>query len=99
MDVTFIKISNFEFRPRLVLTYFWGWFESLFSSNFDYSFILMFPMGETMNKGDYLDCYTCHYSGLHPNVKFKTIFKINMIKILFIHVFINFNRNHHEKFG
>jgi hypothetical protein len=45
MDVTFIKISNFGFRPRLVPTYFWGWFESLFSSNFDYSFILMFPMG------------------------------------------------------
>jgi hypothetical protein len=41
--------KNFQFW--LVPTYFWGWFESLFSSKFDYLFILMFPMGENMNKG------------------------------------------------
>jgi hypothetical protein len=51
MDVTFIKISNFGFRPRLLPTYFWGWFKILFSSNVDYLFNLMFPMNENMNKG------------------------------------------------
>jgi hypothetical protein len=40
-----------DFQFRLVPTYFWGWFESLFSNNFDYLFILMLPMGENMNKG------------------------------------------------
>jgi len=42
---------NFGFRPRLVPTYFGGWFKSLFSSNVDYLFNLMFPMNENMNKG------------------------------------------------
>jgi hypothetical protein len=49
--------------------------------------------------GDYLDYHNCNYSRLHRNVKFKAIFKINIIKILIIHVFIDFNGNHHKKFG
>ncbi len=49
--------------------------------------------------GDYLDYHTCNYSRLHTNVKFKTIFKINIIKFLIIHVVIDFNGNHHKKIG
>ncbi len=49
--------------------------------------------------GDCLDCHTCNYFGLHTNVKFKAIFKINIVKILIIHVVINVNENHHKKIG
>jgi hypothetical protein len=50
-----------------------------------------------MNRGDYLDYHTCNFSRLHINVKFKTIFKINIVNFLIIHVVINFNGNHQKK--
>jgi len=36
-----------------------------------------------------LDCHTCNFFGLHTNVKFKTIFKINIVNFLIIHVVID----------
>ncbi len=47
-------------------------------------------LGESMNRG------TCNFFGLHTNVKFKAIFKINIIKFLIIYVVIDFNGNHHN---
>jgi hypothetical protein len=52
-----------------------------------------------MNRGDCLDCHTCNYFGLHTNVKFKAILKINIVKILIIHIVIDFNGNHPKKLG
>jgi len=49
--------------------------------------------------GDCLDCHTCNYSILHTDVKFKAIFKINIINFLIIQVVIDFNGNHDKKFG
>jgi hypothetical protein len=49
--------------------------------------------------GDCLDCHTCTYYQLHRNVKFKALFKINIINFLIIHVVIDFNGNHPENFG
>ncbi len=46
---------------------------------------------------DYLDFHTCNSFGLHANVKFKAIFKINIVNFLITHLVINFNRNHHKK--
>jgi hypothetical protein len=46
-----------------------------------------------------LDCHTCNFFGLHTNVKFKAIFKINIVNFLIIHVVIDFNGNHHNVFG
>ncbi len=40
-----------------------------------------------------------YFFGLHTNVKFKAIFRIDIVKILIIHVVIDFNGNHHKKFG
>jgi exonuclease I len=37
--------------------------------------------------------------GLHTNVKFKVIFKINTVNFLIIHFIIDFNGNHHKCFG
>jgi hypothetical protein len=48
---------------------------------------------------DCLDCHTCNFSRLHTNVKFKAIFKINIVNFLIIHVVIDFNGNHHNVFG
>jgi hypothetical protein len=36
---------------------------------------------------------------LHTNVKFRAIFKINIFNLNFFHVVINFNGDHHKKFG
>jgi hypothetical protein len=56
-------------------------------------------MGWKHEQGDALDYHTCNCSRLHTNVKFKTMFKINVIKFLIIHVVIKFNGNHHKKIG
>jgi hypothetical protein len=37
--------------------------------------------------------------GLHTNVQCKAIFKINIINFLIIYVVIEFDKNHHKKFG
>jgi hypothetical protein len=55
-------------------------------------------LGESMNRG-ICNYHTCNYSRLHINVKFKAIFKINIIKFLIIHLIIDINENHHKKFG
>ncbi len=49
--------------------------------------------------GGHLDYHTYNFCGLHRNVKFKAIFKINNIKFLIIHVVIDFNGNHYNFFG
>jgi hypothetical protein len=36
------------------------------------------------------------FSRLHINIKFKFIFKINIVKFLIFNVFIDFNGNHHN---
>jgi hypothetical protein len=41
-----------------------------------------------------LDCHICNFFGLHTNVKFKAIFKIDIVNFLIIHVVISFNGNH-----
>jgi hypothetical protein len=48
---------------------------------------------------DNLEWHTYNFSTLHTNIKFKTIFKINIVKFLIIHVVIDFNGNHHKNFG
>ncbi len=48
---------------------------------------------------DSLDCCTYNFSRLHTNVKFKAIFKINIVKILIIYIVIDFNGNHCNFFG
>jgi len=40
---------------------------------------------------------TCNFFGLHTNIKLKAIFKINIVNFLIIHVFIDFDGNHHKK--
>jgi hypothetical protein len=55
--------------------------------------------GESMNRGNYLDCHTYNFYGLHTNIKFKAIFKINIFNFVIIHVIIYFNGDHHKKFG
>ncbi len=45
---------------------------------------------------DILDCHTCNFSRIHINIKFKGIFKINIVNILIIHVIIDFNGDHHK---
>jgi hypothetical protein len=47
---------------------------------------------------DNLDCHTYNLFELYTNVKFKAIFKINIVNILIIHVVIDFNENHHKFF-
>jgi len=42
---------------------------------------------------------TCNFFGLHTNIKLKAIFKINIVNFLIIHVFIDFDGNHHKKNG
>jgi hypothetical protein len=56
-------------------------------------------MGENMNRGIVRNCHTCNYFGLHTNVKFKAIFKINIFNFLIVDIFIKFNGNHHKIFG
>jgi hypothetical protein len=56
-------------------------------------------ISENMNRGDCLDCHTCNNFGLHIDVKFKVIFKINIVIFLIIHVVIDFNESHLKKFG
>ncbi len=48
---------------------------------------------------DNLDYHTCIFSGLHTNVKFKAIFKIEIVNFKIIDVVIKFNGNHHKFFG
>jgi hypothetical protein len=38
-----------------------------------------------------LNYHICNFFGLHTNVKFKAIFKINIVNFLIIHVVIDFN--------
>ncbi len=47
---------------------------------------------------DNLDCHTYTFFRLHTNVKFKAIFRINIVKFLIIHVVIDFNVNHYKFF-
>jgi hypothetical protein len=47
-------------------------------------------------RSDCLEYYICNYFGLHTNVKFKAIFKINIINVLIIHVVVDFKGNHHK---
>ncbi len=49
--------------------------------------------------GGSLDCNICNFFGLDTNVKFKAIFKINIVNFLITHVVIDFNGNHHKKIG
>jgi hypothetical protein len=39
------------------------------------------------------------FFGLYTNVKFKVIFKINIVNLKIIHVVIDFNGYHHKFFG
>jgi hypothetical protein len=48
---------------------------------------------------DNLDYHTCNFFGLHTNVKFKAIFKINIVNFLIINVVIDFNGKYHNYFG
>jgi hypothetical protein len=59
--------------------------------------VLKLQLSESINRGLF-DCHTCNFYGLHRNIKFKTIFKINIVNFLLIHVFININENHHKTF-
>jgi hypothetical protein len=47
----------------------------------------------------YLDYHTCNFYGLHTNVKFRAIFKINIVNFLIIHVITDFNGNYHKILG
>jgi hypothetical protein len=38
------------------------------------------------------------FSRLHTNIKFKAIFKINIVNFLIIHIVIDFNGDHHNCF-
>jgi hypothetical protein len=40
-----------------------------------------------------------HFFWITYNVKFKAIFKINIVNFLIIHVVIDFNRNHYKNIG
>jgi len=42
---------------------------------------------------------TCNVFGLYTNIKFKAIFKINIVNFLIILIVININGNHRKKFG
>ncbi len=48
---------------------------------------------------DNLDCHIHNFIGLHTNIKFKAIFKTNIVNFLITHVVIDFNGNHHIFFG
>ncbi len=50
-------------------------------------------------KGGQFDYHTYNFFGVHTNIKFKAIFKINIVNFLIIHVVIDFNGNHHKIFG
>jgi hypothetical protein len=48
---------------------------------------------------DILDCHTSNFSRIRINIKFKCIFKINIVNFLIIHGIIDFNGDHHKFFG
>ncbi len=68
-------------------------------SSKDIIFFSRFVRGWNHESWDCLNYHTSSYYGLHTNVEYITIFKINIVNLLIIHVFIDFNGNHHNFFG
>jgi len=62
------------------------------------SFVTLSKKGESMNRLIIWTIKHVIFSRLYTNVKFKTIFNINIVNSLIIHVVIDFNGNHHKIF-
>jgi hypothetical protein len=52
-----------------------------------------------MNRGTIWTVTLVIFCRLHSNVKFKAIFKTNIVNFSIIHVVTKFNETHHKTFG